>query len=218
MPGIKALLQSRSEAPADLRSSAAPIAALRKDVQSLRRQRALLIIVGGLLTASVFALSASLAARSEKIVVVPGAVGEFTMTGQGASADYLEMLAMQVANVFFNRHPDDAEYFETNALRLASPVFHNDLKKMLEEERAARFTRDASQIFRVRKMNTVPAKLYVEVHGVRTTLINGEVTKNEGKIYRIQFVRNGWSLKMSDIAELTENMSVARNSTSIRSQ
>lgn len=179
-----------------------------KDKRSLARQRNASLLGNAALIATIFSLSTLMAARQEKVILVPGIISQYDLGGRDLPIKYLEDLALQVGTVFFNRHPDDNEFYEQNAFRLSDVSFHDDLKKLLEQERENRFSTQSSQIFRVHRMNTIPADLSVELHGVRETIIGDQITKREGKIYRIEFIRNGWELKLKDVFEIQQKQSI----------
>ncbi|PHR62183.1 MAG: hypothetical protein COA43_00645 [Robiginitomaculum sp.] len=192
--------------------SAKPLTWQLKEIRSLQRQRSVLIAGTVMLVTTVFCMSTLMANRQEKVILVPGIISQYELGGRDVPVKYLEDMALQVAGIFFNRHPDDTDYYEQNALRLSDVSFHDDLKTLLANERRNRFSTQASQIFRVHRMNTIPDDLTVELHGIRETIIGDSVTKREGKIYKIVFIRHGWELKLKDVFELNEKQSVDRNS------
>jgi conjugal transfer pilus assembly protein TraE len=176
--------------------------------QTLEKAKALnvrLALTAGLLGLSVATclVQAVLLLTSKEIVLAPTLPAALALTPGGAvPADYLEAVSRDVAYTFLNRTPETDAYFERSMEQVIEPATYQRIKAQLVDARKAREATRSSQAFFPDDVCVLAARLYVEVAGTLEESKGSDVVETTHRLYALQFVRHGSSVRLSAIGEL----------------
>ena len=152
-------------------------------------------------------LAIALAVRSNDVrtVVVPPTVSKTFWVEEGTVApEYLEQMAVFLAQLVYNVTPASAEYNTRLLLHYAAPSLYGALRQ--EGEATARRLRadNATTLFGVRAVTHDPKALRVALHGVLSTYINDKRVAEAPKVYLFTFSLSGGRLYVTSIVETSD--------------
>lgn len=163
---------------------------LNGDLKDLRRRnRGLALSVGALAIGLLLALVVVLRLLSTvRTVVVPPSISKtFWVSGERASADYLEQMGSFVAWLILDVTPSTIDWKKDMLLGYVDPQQYGALKtrQEVEAERLKRIS--AATAFAPQQLVASEDTQTLVVRGRLRTLVNGLETSSELKAYRIQF-------------------------------
>ena len=172
-------------------------------MQSLRRQRNGLLALCALLAFLCIGLTAALALKDERLVLVPTLSSKAALTTSRVSADYLELITRDVAFLTLNRSPAGLDYWMEEILALVHPTAYGrvkaELMKLVAEQRGS----DVSQSFRLMGIRVDPKALTSEVTGELATIVGRQVVAKERRSYRLTWVYAGFRLSLLGFEDVT---------------
>ena len=104
-----------------------------------------------------------------------------------------------------NRTPDSQDYFEQQLLKISDASTFQAIRAGLTDQRRKAQSGHISQSFFPTDWYVDPAKLYVETSGALETSNGAGAPEAEQKIYAIQFLRRGSSLKLGSFHEIKKD-------------
>ena len=152
-------------------------------------------------------LATALAARSNNVrtVVVPPVVSKtFWVDDAAVSPEYLEQMALFVAQLVYNVTPANADYNTRILLNHAAPAFYGALRQQGEATAKRLRADNATTLFGVRAVTHDPGGLRVALHGVLSTYINDKRVAEVPKVYLLIFGLSGGRLYVTSIAETSD--------------
>jgi conjugal transfer pilus assembly protein TraE len=155
------------------------------------RQRNIAMVSAAMLGASTLALSFVVAARSERTILVPTLTGPASVSTGQVSAEYLEAMTRDVANLMLNRQPDQGEYFERELLRVTDPATHGEFRRTMTEDRERAAKSNTSTVFYPREIKTWPGKSQSSVRGVLDTMVGETRVESAEKTYVLAWKVSG---------------------------
>jgi conjugal transfer pilus assembly protein TraE len=164
--------------------------------QRLLKQRNLLAIAAAVLAGLVVLLFLIGATRDREVVLQPIMRSPLTISSNGVSADYLELVTRDVALMTLNRSPENLEYWMDSVLEVAAPESHGalkrDLVKIVDEQRGS----SVSQFYTIESLKVDPARLVSEVTGILHTVVGSKEVTREPKRFRFHWAYAGLSLRL----------------------
>lgn len=180
-------------------------ARLDHDLTDLRRRnRALGLVLGGLVVAQVFALAVICTiAGSERTIVVPPTIERsFWVTRERAGRDYLNQMAAYVSYLVLDVDPATVDWKKDALLDWIAPDQHAVMKarQELEAERLKRI--NAATYFRPQQLVADEERQSVVVRGRLRTLVNGQETSADTRSHLVEFDHSGGRLHIKTFKEI----------------
>ena len=162
------------------------------------RQRNMLAVGGMILALGVALQAYVLATRDTQIILTPTLTAEASVSSKAPSAEYLEQVTRDVANLFLNRHPHNLSYFRENILRLAHPAAHGEIEAaLIATERRLLATKSAT-VFYPTEIFVDPDKLYSEIRGELHTYLGPERVSKDPKVFAADWRYGAMRLQLED--------------------
>lgn len=152
-------------------------------------------------------LAAALAVRSNNVrtIVVPPVVSKsFWVDDARVSPEYLEQMALFLAQLVYNVTPANADYNTRMLLSYAAPALHGALRQQGEATARRLRADNATTLFGVRAVTHDPGALRVALHGVLSTYINDKRVAETPKVYLFTFSLAGGRLYVTSIVETSD--------------
>ena len=168
-----------------------------------RALQALLVLFIGLTVL----LATALAMRSNNVrtVVVPPVTSKgFWIDDATVSPEYLEQMALFVAQLVYNVTPANADYNTRILLNHAAPAFYGALRQQGEATVKRLRADNATTLFGVRAVTHDASALRVALHGVLSTYINDKRVAEHPKVYLFTFSLSGGRLYVTSIVETSD--------------
>jgi conjugal transfer pilus assembly protein TraE len=158
-------------------------------------------------------LSVSIAFRSSNVrtVIVPPTVSKsFWVDDAAVAPEYLEQMALFLAQLVYNVTPANAEFNTRMLLNYAAPSLYGALRQQGEASAKRLRADNATTLFSVRAVTHDPRGWRVALHGVLTTYINDKRVADAPKVYLFAFTYSGGRLYVTSIVETTERDPLGR--------
>jgi len=168
-----------------------------------RGLQALLVLFMGLTVL----LAVALAMRSNNVrtVVVPPVVNKtFWIDDTAVAPEYLEQMALFVAQLVYNVTPANADYNTRILLNHAAPTLYGVLRQQGEATAKRLRADNATTLFGVRAVTHDPKAPRVALHGVLSTYINDKRVAEAPKVYLFTFSLSGGRLYVTSIVETSD--------------
>jgi len=168
-----------------------------------RALQALLVLFMGLTVL----LAATLAVRSNNVrtVLVPPVVSKsFWVDDATVSPEYLEQMALFLAQLIYNVTPANADYNTRVLLNYAAPSLYGALRQQGEATARRLRADNATTLFGVRAVTHDSRMLGVALHGVLSTYINDKRVAEAPKVYLFKFALSGGRLYVTSIVETSD--------------
>jgi conjugal transfer pilus assembly protein TraE len=168
-----------------------------------RALQALLVLFIGLTVL----LAIALAARSDRVrtVVVPAGVNKTFWVEEGSvSPEYLEQMALFLAQLVYNVTPASAEYNTRLLLNHAAPALYGALRQQGEATARRLRADNATTLFGVRAVTHDPKGPRVALHGVLSTYINEKRVAEHPKVFLFTFSVSAGRLYVTSIVETSD--------------
>lgn len=168
---------------------------------TVRRQQILAIVLGLALLLALWN-TVNMFGRDRTIVTPPSLEKSFWITSSSASAEYLEQMAIWAASLILDVTPDNATFKGNLLLQYASPVAHGVLQERMTLE-SARLKRDnATTLFDLKTLRTVPEQLTALLTGNLNTFINGVRVTQVEKHYIARFRMSSGRAELIEFQEV----------------
>ena len=172
--------------------------------QALLKQRNMLAVICLALIGLVIVLVMLFASKDREIVLQPVLTRPLTISSNGVTADYLEMVTRDTALMTLNRSPENLDYWMDSILAIATPEAHGSLKrdlmKILNEQRGS----SISQYFTLAGMKVDTEKLTSEVTGTLHTVVGSKSVTAEPKTFRFYWAYRGLTLQLKGFGMVTK--------------
>jgi len=158
-------------------------------------------------------LSVSIAFRSSNVrtVIVPPTVSKsFWVDDASVAPEYLEQMALFLAQLVYNVTPANADFNTRVLLNYAAPSLYGALRQQGEASAKRLRADNATTLFSVRAVTHDPRGWRVALHGVLTTYINDKRVADAPKVYLFTFAYSGGRLYVTSIVETTERDPLGR--------
>jgi len=168
-----------------------------------RALQALLVLFIGLTVL----LAIALAARSDRVrtVVVPPGVNKTFWVEEGSvSPEYLEQMALFLAQLVYNVTPANAEYNTRLLLNHAAPALYGALRQQGEATARRLRADNATTLFGVRAVTHDAMGPRVALHGVLSTYINEKRVAEQPKVFLFTFSVSAGRLYVTSIVETSD--------------
>jgi conjugal transfer pilus assembly protein TraE len=152
-------------------------------------------------------LAIALAVRSDNVrtVVVPPVVSKSFWVEEGSvSPEYLEQMALFLAQLVYNVTPTNAEYNTRLLLNHAAPGLYGALRQQGEATARRLRADNATTLFGVRAVTHDPKGLRVALHGLLSTYINEKRVAEAPKVFLFTFSLSGGRLYVTSIVETSD--------------
>lgn len=141
--------------------------------------------------------------NAREIVLTPTLPDRVSLSpGRSLDPAYLEALSRDVVYTFLNRTPESDRYFERAMEGLLEPATYQKIKAQMVDDREARAASRTSQAFFPEDFYVNAPKLYAEVRGRLEISHGADILEARPRIYALQFVRRGASVRLSSIGEI----------------
>lgn len=173
--------------------------------QQLLRQRNLFALASAGLSV-MFCVAAGFATtREERVILVPTAARQLTVSSAGVDAAYLELVTRDAALMLLNRSPEGLDYWMAEILKLADPASHGTLKaalvRVVEEQRGSEVT----QAFVITSMTVDAQALTSEVTGTLKTFVGAQVIASDERRFRFTWTYRGLRLALAGFAKVPQD-------------
>jgi len=168
-----------------------------------RGLQALLVLFVGLTVL----LAAALAVRSNNVrtVLVPPLVSKsFWVDDAAVSPEYLEQMALFLAQLVYNVTPANADYNTRVLLGYAAPSLYGALRQQGEATARRLRADNATTLFGVRAVTHDAKGLRVALHGVLSTYINEKRVAETPKVFLFTFSLSGGRIYVTSILETSD--------------
>jgi conjugal transfer pilus assembly protein TraE len=128
----------------------------------------------------------------------------FWVDEAAVSPEYLEQMALFVAQLVYNVTPANAEYNLRLLLQHASPELYGALRQQGEATARRLRADNATTLFAVRAVTHDPSGGRVALHGVLSTYINEKRVAESPRVYRFSFDYRGGRLYVRAIVETSD--------------
>jgi conjugal transfer pilus assembly protein TraE len=177
---------------------------------SRRALRALLglLALSMLCTAALAVLAFSLIGRERIVLVPPQIQKSFWVTGEKASAEYLEQMAYFLAQLTLDVTPQSAQYQSQVLLRYAAPEAWGELRAAASAQ-AERLKRDgASTVFSPQELQVDASAQRVRLRGVLTTFVSERRVSSVTKAYQLELRYSAGRLYLKSFQEISPHDSL----------
>ncbi|KHL24260.1 conjugal transfer protein TraE [Croceibacterium mercuriale] len=163
--------------------------------RTLKQRNALGIAVlalGGGLLITLFAAGS----RDREIVLQPILPNTMTLSSAGVSADYLEAVTRDTAQLALNRSPETLQYWVDSLIEIAAPEaqgkLKTDLMGVLKEQQGSQIT----QFVTIDWIKVDPEALTSQVGGVVHTIVGSRDVRREHRVFQFNWKYTGVSLRL----------------------
>ena len=175
--------------------------ALKQRNAALVKQRNIFAALLGasILTTSLVALMAM--AKSDKVVVIPSTLDEFTIRKGRVPDAYLVNMTRDMANLLFNRHPHDTAYFRINILQRVEPRHHDAIVAQIEQDEVENKYKQGDRNWRpadICVLRSSDGTLVTEAIGRLDTYVNDQRLQTEQLAQRFFWTLQGTRLYLAD--------------------
>lgn len=164
--------------------------------QRVLKQRNMLVLAcASLGVIALFALVGA-ASKDREVVLQPVLTNPLTISSQGVSRQYLELVTRDASVLMFNRTPQNLEYWIESVLKITHPSAYGRLKgellKIANDQRGS----SVAQYFTIEAMKVDPAGLTSEVTGVLHTLVGRQEVSAIKRTFRFDWTYSGVELRL----------------------
>lgn len=179
--------------------------------RTLNARLTLAVVLLGISASANLVLAVALM-NAREIVLTP-TLPERVSLSPGGSVDptYLEALSRDIVYTFLNRTPESDRYFERAMESLLEPATYQKIKAQMVDGRQARAANRTSQAFFPEDFYVNAPKLYAEVRGRLEVSHGADIIEASPRVYALQFVRHGSSVRLSSIGEISAAASEAES-------
>jgi hypothetical protein len=175
--------------------------ALRKQTISLTKQRNLAGAGMALALISLTMVSILALSKSDKVIIIPSTVDEYTITKGRVPDNYLINSTRDMANLLLNRHPHDTDFFKLNILRRVHPRFHDDVSARIAQDEIENKFKSGERVWRpsdICVLQSSDGRLVSEVVGQLDTYVNKARLSRVGLAQRFFWTLEGTQLYLVD--------------------
>lgn len=156
---------------------------LRVQLSRARKQFVFIAVVCLGLTASVFQMS-----TKTMVTIVPPEINKtFWVSNTGASAEYLEEMALYVASLSQNYTPKNIDYKHSQILKIVHPSVYGALKSKLDDASEYSKSNNVSQIFHPDSSRIDVDAGIVHLNGIRERWVNDEALPSKQIVLVVSF-------------------------------
>jgi conjugal transfer pilus assembly protein TraE len=173
--------------------------------QRVLRQRNLLALTSGILALIAALALAAAASRDREIVLQPVLTRDLSVSSQGVSKEYLELITRDSTVLMLNRTPQSLEYWVDAVLKIVHPSAYGKLKakllKIADDQRGS----SVAQYFSIERMRVDPINLSSEVTGVLHTMVGSQEVSALKRTFRFGWIYTGVELRLVSFGALLPN-------------
>lgn len=177
---------------------------LRNDIRSLRARNRTLgfaIITLALALLGAVAVIGEIVGSERTLVVPPHIEKSFWVSGDSASASYLEQMSGFVQWLILDVSPANIEWKREVLLGYVSADDYATLRSRQEQEALRLRKINGSTSFDLQQLATDEPGQSVVLRGRLKTRVNGQETANENKAYHVQFEFRGGRIQLKSFKE-----------------
>ena len=187
--------------------------ALKQRVDALTKQRNIFAAMLGISLVTSAMVAGVAVNKQDRIIVVPSTVDEFTITKGRAPDAYLVNMTRDMANLLFNRHPHDTEYFRLNILKRVEPRHHDAIVAQIAQDEIENKYKQGDRNWRpsdICVLRSSDGSLVTETIGRLDTYVNDQRLHTEILAQRFFWTLDGTQLFLSDTQRIDVNDSECR--------
>lgn len=158
-----------------------------------RNMLAIICIVLGILVVVMFAAAST---RDREVVLQPILPNEMTLSSSSVSADYLEAVTRDTAQLALNRSPETLQYWLDSIVAIAAPESRGALKAQLMQIMTEQEGSQVTQFVTIDWIRTDPERLTSQVGGVLHTVVGAREVRRQHKIFEFHWKYTGVSLRL----------------------
>lgn len=176
----------------------------QKQLQAARRTRnALALLLAGAISVNVL-LTLRVMQENTQTVLVPTRISDGMVARGAVDVRYVEALALDAINALYNLSPATVGYGRTVVERLAASGDRARLLRDFDTIADDVRERNISTVFRPELLERDMERLQIVVRGELTTYFNDAAIGAEARSFRLTFVSEGSSIRLSQVDLIKE--------------
>lgn len=175
----------------------------RKNVEKLQYHRNILAAFSFIVLLSNLTLTAIVASKRERIVVLPPSVDrEFWVEGNAFSPAYIEQFGLFLAQLVLNKSPASVELQNRILLRHVAPNQYPLLKRVLQEEQEEILQNDLTHLFFPTRVNLEHDTQSLVLEGERVSYLSNEPILQEMQKYILHFTFQNGLMQFKELKKI----------------